>query len=488
MAVNGISSSSQPLMQIFTGEKYEFWSIKMETLSKSQGVWELVEAGFVDQAGSDEEAEKLKVTKKKDAKALFFIQQAVHDAMFSRISVATTSSQAWNILKKEFQGSAKVITTKLQTYRRDFETLSMKSNESVQTYLSRVSSLVNQMKSYGEDISEETIVAKVLRSLTPKFEHIVATIEESHDLSDYSFDELMSSLQTHEESLLRLHEKNEEKAFQVKGESIHQKDKLESFSNRGRDSGGFRGRGHRRGQGRGRDRGGSNEEKKTRTFLCNYCRKPGHKEAYCWQKQKDENNQASFAEKYDHEKVSMVEKCLMVACGDNETRLWHLRYGHLNVNGLKLLSQKEMIFGLPKVENLDFCESCVYGKQSKKVFPVGKSWRASVCLDRMSWIYFLKFKSETFENFKKFKSFVERQSGCRIKTLRTNRGGEFMSNEFISFCEENGIHRELTTPYTPEQNGVAERKNRTVVEMGRSMMHSRGVPKCFWAEAVATHS
>lgn len=77
--------------------------------------------------------------------------------------------------------------------------------------------------------------------------------------------------------------------------------------------------------------------------------------------------------------VSMVEKCVMVTSGDNETRLWYLRYGHLNVNGLKLLSQKEMVFGLPKVENLDFCESCVYGKQSKKVFPVGKSWRASVC-------------------------------------------------------------------------------------------------------------
>lgn len=177
MALNGISSSSQPLMPIFTSEKYEFWNIKMKTLFKSQEVWELVEQGFVDLAGSDEEAEKLKETKKKDAKSLFLIQQAVHDTIFSRIAAATTSSQAWKILKKEFQGSAKVFTVKWQTYRRDFETLSMKSNESVQTDLSRVSSLVNQMKSYAEDISEETFVAKFLRSLTPKFEHIVAAIE-----------------------------------------------------------------------------------------------------------------------------------------------------------------------------------------------------------------------------------------------------------------------------------------------------------------------
>ncbi|KAF3670420.1 hypothetical protein FXO37_08549 [Capsicum annuum] len=164
---------SQPLMPIFTGGKYEFLSIKMKTPFKSQGVWELVEAGFVDQAGSDEEADKLKGIKKNDAKALFLIQQVVHDIIFIRIAAATTSSEAWKILKKEFA------------------------------------------KSYDENISEETVVAKVLRSLTPKFEHVVAAIEESHNLSDYTFDELMSSSQGHEERILRSHEKNKEKAFQI---------------------------------------------------------------------------------------------------------------------------------------------------------------------------------------------------------------------------------------------------------------------------------
>lgn len=70
----------------------------------------------------------------------------------------------------------------------------------------------------------------------------------------------------------------------------------------------------------------------------------------------------------------MVEKCAMIASGDKETRLWHLRYWHLNINGLKLLSQKEMVFGLPKLENLNFCESCVYGKKSKKPFSIGNVW------------------------------------------------------------------------------------------------------------------
>ncbi|EOY04542.1 Uncharacterized protein TCM_019778 [Theobroma cacao] len=467
-----------------------------------------MEYGFVDLKELDEEAEeRLKEVKKKDAKALFFIQQAVHETIFSRIAAATTSLEAWQILKKKFQGSSKVITVKLQTYRREFETLSMKSNEFVQTYLSRVSSLVNQMKSYGEDISEETVVAKVLRSLTPKFEHIVAAIEEAHDLSNYSFDELMSSLQAHEERLFRSHEKNEEKAFQVNEES-NLKETLENSTGGGRGRVGFRGKGH----GRGRSRGRSNEERQNKTFQCYYCKKPGHRAAYCWQKQKDENNQASFVEKSDEEirlfmaffyekeqsndvwfldsgcsnhmsgtrslfkeldesnktdvtlgnskkirvegrgtisiktsqgnakilqyvmlvpdlshnllsivqlmisgysilfddgfctiknkkfkqiitkvpmaknkmfplEVSMIENYAMVANGDSEARLSHLHYGHLNINGLKLLSQKEMVFGLPKLENLGFCEGCVYGKQSKKPFLVGKAWRVSKCLE-----------------------------------------------------------------------------------------------------------
>ena len=63
--------------------------------------------------------------------------------------------------------------------------------------------------------------------------------------------------------------------------------------------------------------------------------------------------------------------------------------------------------------------------------------------------------------------------------LGIDRGGEFISNEFNTYCEKNGIHRDLTTPYTQEQNGVVKRKNWTVVEMGRSMMQARGVPKYF---------
>ncbi|KAK4370361.1 hypothetical protein RND71_009836 [Anisodus tanguticus] len=87
----------------------------------------------------------------------------------------------------------------------------MKTNESIQDYMSRVFSIVKLMKSYGENISDEIVVAKVLRFLTNKFEHVVVAIEESKNLSDYSFDELIGSLLAHEDRLNKSHEKIEKK-------------------------------------------------------------------------------------------------------------------------------------------------------------------------------------------------------------------------------------------------------------------------------------
>ena len=78
-----------------------------------------------------------------------------------------------------------------------------------------------------------------------------------------------------------------------------------------------------------------------------------------------------------------------------------------------------------------------------------------------TWIYFLKTKSEVFRKFKEFKALIENHSERRIKTLRLDNGGEYTSKEFEAFCKEDGIKRELTTPYNPQQNGAVERKNRT---------------------------
>ncbi|KAL0402499.1 UNVERIFIED_CONTAM: Retrovirus-related Pol polyprotein from transposon TNT 1-94 [Sesamum latifolium] len=158
--------------------------------------------------------------------------------------------------------------------------------------------------------------------------------------------------------------------------------------------------------------------------------------------------------------------------------LWHLRYGHLHNQALILLKEKNMVKGLPSIKkSATICEGCIYGKMHK--LPFSKtSWRASAPLElvhsdicgpmqtptpgnkryfilfiddytRHMWIYFLNQKSEAFSTFLKFKAQAERESGFLIKTLRMDRGGEFLYNPFLDYCKDNGIKRQLTASYTP---------------------------------------
>lgn len=92
--------------------------------------------------------------------------------------------------------------------------------------------------------------------------------------------------------------------------------------------------------------------------------------------------------------------------------------------------------------------------------------------------------SDAFDVFKRFKVHVEKETSTSIRGLCTDRGGEFTSQEFNNFCDVNGIQRQLTAAYTPQQNGIAERKNRTIMNMVRSMLSEQKVPKTFWPEAV----
>jgi len=98
----------------------------------------------------------------------------------------------------------------------------------------------------------------------------------------------------------------------------------------------------------------------------------------------------------------------------------------------------------------------------------------------------LKTKGEALDFFKKIKSRAEAESDGKLKALRTDRGGEFTSHLFSVFCSEGGVKHYTTTPYTPQQNGVVERRNQTVVEMARCLLKTMHMPSVFWGEAVAT--
>ncbi|MCO5579765.1 hypothetical protein L7F22_033625 [Adiantum nelumboides] len=104
----------------------------------------------------------------------------------------------------------------------------------------------------------------------------------------------------------------------------------------------------------------------------------------------------------------------------------------------------------------------------------------------MTWVYFLKAKLEAFEVFLEFKVMVEKENGCHIKCLRIDGGGEYMSHSFDDYLREQGIRRQITCRYTPQQNGVAERKNRVITEIARAMMNEMNMPLTYWPEAVRT--
>ena len=159
------------------------------------------------------------------------------------------------------------------------------------------------------------------------------------------------------------------------------------------------------------------------------------------------------------------------------------------------------------------CPSCVRGKMTRASFPPSTDARPDCILSCVStdlwgkgqvetpsskhyimtftdhwsrwlWVAFLRNKSDAFGAFKEWLVLVERETGKKLKTLRADNGGEYLSNEFKSFCKEHGIRLETTSARTPEQNGIAERQNRSVIERVRVVLIESGLPLYLWAEAV----
>ena len=105
---------------------------------------------------------------------------------------------------------------------------------------------------------------------------------------------------------------------------------------------------------------------------------------------------------------------------------------------------------------------------------------------RKTWIYFMKNKDEFFIKFKEFKALIENHTEKKINTFRLDNGGQYTSNEFRELCKDSRIKRELSNPYNPQQNGFAERKNRTIMEAARAMLHDQDIPMYLWVEAART--
>ncbi|KAI3759566.1 hypothetical protein L6452_07465 [Arctium lappa] len=209
--------------------------------------------------------------------------------------------------------------------------------------------------------------------------------------------------------------------------------------------------------------------------------------------------------------------CLVSKASVDESSLWHRRMCHMNFKTMNKLVKNNLVRGLPsKVFSCDdHCVACLKGKQHKtshkskelnsisfclqllhmdlfgptNVMSIGKKSYCLVIVDdysRFTLVYFLRTKDETSGLIKSFILRIENQTNQKVKVIRSDNGTEFKNLDLNTFCEEKGIERQYSAPRTPQQNGVAERRNRTLIEAARSLLADSKLPITFWADAVNT--
>ncbi|KAK2383975.1 hypothetical protein QL285_071375 [Trifolium repens] len=295
--MNGNSGMSTKL-PVFDGKNWHRWMKQMIVLFGAQDVLELVTEGYVPVAADATDAQKLaqKDTKKKDQRALFYIHQCVDENVFEKIADSETAKAAWDTLVRCYGGDASVKKVKLQSLRKQYENLNMKNNEKVPKYISRVIVITNEMKACGETLSEQVIIEKVLRSLTPQFDYIVVAIEHSKDLSTMRVEELQSSLEAHE---LRMTERTSEReAEQALKASFVKKDQKQNKHGRAQMSEAFYSD-EKKYQKR-------KEKSDKKNVQCYCCKNSGHYANDCLLNKERESEEANMARSSDDEHVLLM--------------------------------------------------------------------------------------------------------------------------------------------------------------------------------------
>ncbi|GKC10493.1 putative ribonuclease H-like domain-containing protein [Tanacetum coccineum] len=209
--------------------------------------------------------------------------------------------------------------------------------------------------------------------------------------------------------------------------------------------------------------------------------------------------------------------CLVAKASEDEAILWHRRLGHVNFKNINKLVKSNLVRGLPSktFKHDHSCLACRKGKQHKASckkleektvreplellhmdlfgpVSVESLNRKKYCLvvtddcSRFSWVFFLVYKDETYDILHDLIVGLENKLRRKVKTIRCDHGTEFKNKLMNEFCAKKGIQREYSIARTPQQNGVAERKNRTLIEAARTMLADSLLPIQFWAEAVHT--
>ncbi|GJW25552.1 retrovirus-related pol polyprotein from transposon TNT 1-94 [Tanacetum coccineum] len=209
--------------------------------------------------------------------------------------------------------------------------------------------------------------------------------------------------------------------------------------------------------------------------------------------------------------------CLMAKASSSQAWLWHRCLSHLNFNSINLLSKNDIVIGLPKLKFVKdhLCSSCELGKAKRKSFHTkttpsskrrlqllhmdlcgpmrvesinGKKYVLVIVDDysRYTWTHFLRSKDETPKVLIDFLKLVQRGLCVQVRTVRTDKGTKFLNKTLHAYFTQEGVKHQMSIARTPDQNGIVERRNRTLVEAARTMLSATKVPMYFWAEVIAT--
>ena len=230
-----------------------------------------------------------------------------------------------------------------------------------------------------------------------------------------------------------------------------------------------------------------------------------------------------IAQRHDNIYVAKLEAntdapqtCLLLKASKDESWKWHKKPSHLNLNNLNELVKRDLVRGLPKALYTPdgLCDSCQKAKQRRSSFKsktessvdkmfymlhldlfgpvnimsIGKKRYTLVIVDeftRFTWVYFLHRKDETSAILMDHIKMIEDDT-VKVKILRSDNGTEFKNAAMDELCKYKGISQQFSAPGTPQQNGVVEWKNRTLIEAGRTMLEDAQLPTYFWAEAINT--
>ncbi|GAU22710.1 hypothetical protein TSUD_138340 [Trifolium subterraneum] len=457
---------------------YEHWAMLMENLLRSKEYWNLIETG-VTVAPANPTAEQQRVaaaSKLTDLKVKNYLFQSIDRSILETILDRETSKDICDAMRRKYQGSSKVKHAQLQALRKEFEVLAMGESESIDEYFATTLTIANKMIADGERMEQVAVVEKILRSLTAKFNYVVCSIEEANDATALSIDGLQSSLIVQEQ--------------RMKSQQVSHGEQALKANNGGRGVGKGRGRGSIRGRGR--------ENANYAEFL---------NEEETWFLDSGCSNHMGNVKLSIEGKVHIITEVfyipglksnlltigqiqqgnVTIVFKDDACKIYHNDKGllfstRMSANKMYVVNAtKDMVKGLPPLDELNaHCVDCLTSKQHRDAIPKQAVWRANVKLELVHSDICgpLNPKSNGGNRL-----MVEKESSCVIQILRTDRGGEFLSTTLNDFGNL-GIKRQLTAAYTPQQNGVPERKNMTLLNMVRSMIAGRKVPKVFWPEAV----